>query len=432
MVPFVDVFCLVIQSFTFIVMMVYMAEQDIWKSLKNPLFIASSILLTAAVGVLQRMSEGIVGIVLMIILFLCSLMLIANYNVLFKDALISVMISYFFLGVSEVIVLFSAAALGVDVAWDYPMNWTTVGVYFFVPIVLYIIFRLVPLLKLKKELKRFQFSIVLLATISTTFVSVFGLFSEGYIFFYKVSNKVTLLIAFIAIVILIIEEMSERRRNEQFRYYETYLPIVEEMINNVQMTQHSYNNHIMTLRGLLDLDVDNQKMKDAIYKLTKNNDEGEKPDYNILHVDNKLLAGLLYQKMLYAEKNGYRMHFTIQNNKYESKLSDFDVIDVTGIMIDNAIEHCGKESNDIYVTVGQAPNSNSKAYRIRVENAGPDVTNAVINSMFKKGSTTKTDKVGHGFGMYILRSKVNKNKGKVSVSNTNRDGVRMIAVEIEV
>ena len=56
----------------------------------------------------------------------------------------------------------------------------------------------------------------------------------------------------------------------------------------------------------------------------------------------------------------------------------------------------------------------------------------LLTNMFKRGHTSKKEKTGHGYGMHILKSIINKNKGKVTVSNTTRDGVTMIAVEVEV
>ena len=203
-------------------------------------------------------------------------------------------------------------------------------------------------------------------------------------------------------------------------------------IHNVQMTQHTYKNHIMTLKGLLDLNVDNEDMKDAIYKLASKSESGEEPDYDILHIENKLLAGLFYQKMFYAKKAGYNMHFEILKSRYESRLDDFDLIDIAGILIDNAIEHCFEDSQDIYVTIGQTSNSESNRFRLKVENSGPKVSSEYISNMFKRGATSKENKSGHGLGMYILKTKVNKSKGKISVYNTERDGVGMIAVEVEV
>ncbi len=106
-------------------------------------------------------------------------------------------------------------------------------------------------------------------------------------------------------------------------------------------------------------------------------------------------------------------------------------MDITGILIDNAIEHSEAGAKDIYVTLGQPIKSDSARYYIKVENAGPVVSEESINNMFKKGHTSKSDKSGHGLGMYILKDKVNKCKGKVTVSNTTRSDVRMIAVEVE-
>ena len=109
-----------------------------------------------------------------------------------------------------------------------------------------------------------------------------------------------------------------------------------------------------------------------------------------------------------------------------------DIIYITGILIDNAIEHLDEGGNNIYISIGQPPDSDSDKSRIKVENPGPDVTKDFISRMFKKGVTSKSNKEGHGFGMYILKSKVNKNNGKVIVSNTMRNGEKMLAVEVEV
>jgi sensor histidine kinase regulating citrate/malate metabolism len=267
---------------------------------------------------------------------------------------------------------------------------------------------------------------------SSTFICIYGSYTHQYTFIPGVSNSVVLIIAFAFIIILMLEEMAERSRGEQLYYYETYIPIIDQMIKGVQLTQHSYNNQIMSLTGIIESDMDKDEMRSAIKNLTGQSVNATRADYHFLHLENRLLAGMLYQKVKHAEELGYNLDFTIRKYSCESEMSDFDIVDITGILIDNAIEHSEDGAKDIYVTVGQPIKSESSKYYIKVENAGPVVSEESINNMFKKGHTSKSDKSGHGLGMYILKDKVNKCKGKVTVSNTTRNDVRMIAVEVEV
>ena len=427
-----NILCSLIQSITYIFITVYLSNNKVSECIKKPLFLGTFTVFCFIVGFLQRVSPGRIGVVLIIDWVLLALLLIINFNILIKDAMTSVLIGYIVLFIAEAIVLVISFLLKIKVAYNYPMTTTTTIVYLFVPIFSFLILKYIPILKFKNYIARFQFYLILLAAISAIMVTIFGILVKDYGFIPMYTNKFMLIILFFGIVMLIIEEMSERRRNERIHYYSTYLPIVEEMIKNVQMTQHSYNNCILSLSGLLDLDVSDSELKDAIRKITKTSDEEDETDYNFLHIDNKLLAGLLYQKTLSAKKKGINVNVEIRQYQYKSALCDMDIIDITGILIDNAIEHLDEGRNNIYISIGQPPDSDSDKYRIKVENPGPDVTKDFISHMFKKGITSKSNKEGHGFGMYILKSKVNKNNGKVIVSNTMRNGEKMLAVEVEV
>ncbi|MCR4717343.1 MAG: GHKL domain-containing protein [Lachnospiraceae bacterium] len=422
-----------VQMISFLSAMVYFANLKVVDSFKKIPFLLAFAVVTIAVGVIQRYSSDWIVLALIMDIVMWSCVLRFTLGVPLKDAITSVLFGYFVVCMAEATVLVLGAVTKMNMSKGYPINVQTMLIFMLVPLLTYLILKYIPFLRFKNSIKSSQYIVVLIILVSSfLYIYIYATLTHQYTFIPGISNSAILIATLVLILDLVLEEMSERRRNAEMYYYETYLPIVDQMIKSIQVTQHSYNNQIMTFKGIIDLSSDKDEIIKAFEKITNENVRVIKEDYSFLHLENRMLAGLLYQKNICAEEKGFNLHFTIRQNTFKSELSDFDIIDITGILIDNALEHSDDGCKDIYITLGQSSRSDSAKYYIMVENAGSSVTSDYIAKMFKKSHTTKSDKVGHGLGMYILKSKVNKHKGKVSVFNTDRDGVRMIAIEVEV
>ena len=81
-------------------------------------------------------------------------------------------------------------------------------------------------------------------------------------------------------------------------------------------------------------------------------DDRHRYSYDFLHLNNKLLAGLLFSKVNAALKKDIQIIVTIFNYDYTSSCSDMEIIDLAGVLIDNAIEAC-RPDDTIFISIGQ-------------------------------------------------------------------------------
>ena len=326
-----------VQVITYVAVMIYLAGEKVVPALKSVRYWVSVIILSMTLALIQQFDEEYMWIGLAADFLLYALVVKINSKVMFKEAILSAVMGYMAVSVVETILLSVVMLTGMEVSVDGPGNIQTWIVFILTAPISYLAMRYLPILNFKQRIEPSGYIITMAMVLTVFALTMTMLLTNKYTFVSHISNEVIAITSIAMIVILILEEMSERRRREQLHYYETYLPIVEEMIKGVQTSQHSYNNQIMSIMGILDQDCSKEQMKSALYEITGCSPTDVRSNYQFLHLDNKLLAGLLYQKTVNAEKKGFKLDYTIRKYSFDSRLSNFDIIDITGILIDNAV-----------------------------------------------------------------------------------------------
>ncbi len=248
-----------------------------------------------------------------------------------------------------------------------------------------------------------------------------------------VSTGVTILILILSMAITLYHALAAQKRRQAIRDYETYLPILDEMIQSIQKQQHLYNNKIASIVHLTDLHTDYNSLCAALNAFRTVPSEQDHEAYAFLHLTNKLLAGLLYCKCQEAKQADQKITVLVNNFHYQSRCNDTEIVDLTGILLDNALE-ASAPGDTIYVTIGRPEASDTKFY-LCVENPGPVVTDAFLHTIFTPHITSKANKNGHGLGLPILKGLVNKYHGTLTVSNSQPvpgSGQAYISFEIEI
>lgn len=240
-----------------------------------------------------------------------------------------------------------------------------------------------------------------------------------------ISTTTTILIGIIFVIIFVYEEIQIQRKRQAFRDYSTYMPILDDMITLLRQRQHLYSNQLLSLSQLLEQESDYDTLCQTIQQIIQWSPT-EKSSYAFLQLSNRLLAGLLYTKFQVATKLGITLEIRIDRYEYTSNCTELEIVDLTGILLDNAIE-ASQTGDTIYITIGADPDdtvtdsdhtevSPGAAFHIQIENPAPILTTEQIQQMFAKNYTTK--KNGNGIGLYIVQKMVQKHKGAVYVYNT--------------
>ena len=240
----------------------------------------------------------------------------------------------------------------------------------------------------------------------------------------------TICFAFSSSLLLIYQILSNRQNVQSLRYYELYLPSLDNLIQKVCDVQHGHNNMLQAIVHLSELDMDPEALRLQLAGYAQHIQKAVLPS-SFLQLNNRLLSALLYYKYCQADERSISMEFNIVNPLCQSHANEFELVESVGILIDNAIESC-QENDTIYITININKEKKKNRFYIKVENPGPIADDAFLHNIFSKGYTTKkSDSESHGIGLGILRNIVKKHRGKLIVSNTEgADHVRYIVFEL--
>lgn len=240
--------------------------------------------------------------------------------------------------------------------------------------------------------------------------------------FHTVSTlETTLLIAFIIITAigmngeLINTNFKFIKKQKELENYTRYLPIVEELIEQVRIRQHKHDNEIQALCALPMTCSTYDELKNALEQHSQTSFQNNVP-ITLLKLNYKLFAGFLYQKTIESEKKGITLSISIKNFALQTVVPEYELLEMTGILLDNAIEATA-EGEIINVSI----DSYQSKVCITISNPGPLIDTKLQKLMFQKGYTTKSIHAEqHGLGLYILKQKVSAYQGMILMENSKQ------------
>lgn len=250
--------------------------------------------------------------------------------------------------------------------------------------------------------------------------------------FHSISTlETTLLIGFFIITAigmngeLINANFKIIKKEKELENYTTYLPIVEELIEQVRIRQHKHDNEIQALCALPLTCSTYEELTAAIEQHSRTSFQNNVP-IELLKLNYKLLAGFLYQKTVEAEKKGITLSISIQNFALQTIVPEYELLEMTGILLDNAIEATA-ESEIIKISI----DSYQAKACIAISNPGPVIDTKLQKLMFQKGYTTKSiHPEQHGLGLYILKQKVSAYHGMIQLENSKQFGRHILTFRL--
>ena len=223
--------------------------------------------------------------------------------------------------------------------------------------------------------------------------------------------------------------MSLKESQKQLQSYEQYLPIIEDLIDQVRMRQHDYNNELQAISMLPISYTDYDSLTAALSKEldTSCNDHVIKNSY-LLKINMKLIAGFLFSKMNLANERNIDIQIDVKNSTLTSKAEEFELLDIMSILVDNAFD-ATCDGGWIKVII----NSDETTTTVETLNAGQKLTAEMRKNFFTKGYTTKPLKDGtysRGIGLYKLKQLVSKYHGDILLDNQILDGQNCIHFKV--
>ena len=220
----------------------------------------------------------------------------------------------------------------------------------------------------------------------------------------------------------------QRKQEEELKIYKLYIKPLEELTKNIRMRQHEFDNH---MNAILNMHVTMNNYDELVKAQSAYGkeiyEENSRCNIALLRISDKILAGFLYSKIISAPAY---IHFDVQvlNQEILSQVSEHTLIEIMGTLVDNAIEACTEEKNEIEMVLDDK--GDKLVFRIR--NQVNNLKMSDISHFFERGFTTKENKEGHGLGLYQANLLAQRFGGEITVSLEQEEKVQKISFQVEI
>ena len=222
---------------------------------------------------------------------------------------------------------------------------------------------------------------------------------------------VSLALLFGRFIMIAKKEKNGRLKNEK-TWLSEYTEQYEALIQEVRRRQHDYKNELQTIKMAY-------ATGDASFPLEMLGEYENVEQYaGILNgCENPVVAGFVYSKIKEFEQQGVTTVCWIRMRNVGLMLDLREIIDVIGILLDNAFE-CTVEQNvkKILFEVKEKENG----ITIKTSNPSPYISQADISKIFSLGYSTKGK--NRGIGLHTVRELVKKCHGDIITGNRDVDG----------
>lgn len=250
---------------------------------------------------------------------------------------------------------------------------------------------------------------------------------------FVVENLLFILIVFLLVIsinIWIIYENNKRSLQEKrFSVIEQYLPVIDELVSEVQARQHEFHNKLLAIHSIVETSVTLLEAQSQISVYTRDV-MMQSNVREILQIDSKVIVGFLHTKMRIAELKKMtltpRIHARFKTMVTEEHL----LVEIIGVLVDNALEASFPE-DEIILTVQRSENDSFT--EISVMNPYPHQSSTEFMQLFAKGYTTKNRTNGaRGYGLYNMKRIVTQQKGKIITRSTELYGIPYISIGVQI
>ena len=264
--------------------------------------------------------------------------------------------------------------------------------------------------------------------------------------FYQMKKEGTILkesyiqmVYFILIFLFVIYEWQKSRldaekKKTQLEMNRLYFDAYDQLILLVRQRQHDMKSHIGAIRSMI-YTTDNYaelvaKQEEYCDYIIEENEKNRL----VLSVKNPLIAGFLYSKIQEADSRDITIDYSINMPKESLVLPEYELIEMAGILLDNAMDALEKFPLQTTEKVQE------KKIRFAIEETdeGLVLTTANTSDYYAEDMTAQFFEAGYsskgkdrGIGLAKLKRMVSGRKGSIIVSNELYDDSNYLTFTIE-
>lgn len=209
------------------------------------------------------------------------------------------------------------------------------------------------------------------------------------------------------------QKLEQRKTRE---LHEQYSPMLLHLIEEVRQRQHDFKNHLNMIYGISEvssLDSLREDIQHYIAALAGSLRSVE----NLVFINNKTLAAILYGKISEAKRNEIRLLYNMRLEREDFELHDYELTEIITNLLDNAFEAVA-QNDEAHREVNIAIANLEEALSIEVKNEGLPIESQLIAKLFNSGFSTKAAQ-GRGYGLHRIKKIVEFHGGEIQLSSDN-------------
>ena len=208
--------------------------------------------------------------------------------------------------------------------------------------------------------------------------------------------------------------------------YKLYENSFKNLIDEIRIKQHDFNNHISTI-------YNQHKLYNTYEELVEHqriycDDIVNDNKYtSLLKAGDSAIIGFLYGKFIEAEKKGIVVEYRVNIMTLQIDVPTFKIIEVLGNLINNAIDELQQSiDKKLYVNICE----DNEKFVMSVGNTGEYISTEQFQMFFKKGFSKKN--ANRGMGLYSVKKASNTYGFDILCSNDIVDGRNVVKFEIQI
>ncbi|SHI52392.1 sensor histidine kinase [Clostridium intestinale] len=215
-------------------------------------------------------------------------------------------------------------------------------------------------------------------------------------------------VGFLKELVFLIEE------KKSLEAYNRYSKLTVDLVNDVKSKQHDFKNHLSTIYGIVQVSNEEDSREKIKYYI-EGLSESLLKEQNLISLDNKVLAGIIYSKLQKAEELEINFRYSINSDISLIPVKDYELAEILFNLLDNAFDAVSNLEDKRWVELNIDKEKENSI--IHIKNSGATLKNTNINEIFKKGFSTKGSQ--RGFGLYNIKSIVDKYGGSIEITTQN-------------
>jgi two-component system cit operon sensor histidine kinase CitA len=213
--------------------------------------------------------------------------------------------------------------------------------------------------------------------------------------------------------------ISFRPRND-LSILTTQLENIRQQTDSLRVVSHEYANKLSTISGLIQIGAYDQALN-AIRQETETHQQFV--DFITESFNSKIIAALLLGKYSRAKELGLTLEFDpyCQLQRPPARLTEDELAAIIGNLLDNAYEATLKNPESNKCISVFLSDDNGKELVIEVADNGTGIPEAIADSLFEKGITSKNTP-NHGIGLHLVHQYVTNAGGHVLIDDAEPAG----------